>query len=375
MYLGERGHNILGKMKWHEPNWLFNIGSLAFLALALLGSLLFAWIDVPSGLSVGIYLIAVALINVSYYFGKGVQLRDCLIPLFLFFFVGVLFFSRIFGAAGILAAYLATCGLVFLVVCREKVVYPLLALGAVLVLLNMYLRGVPLLDPALRAQGYSILSVLGFALYLVGLNLYADQKKGGLMLPLVFGIFLSLLLGYRSAVALVVLSVLIALSFRRTFEPKKVGIILGALLVLVLLLGQFNAFQGEENPLLLIPRRAGFTYERYGDIVNSLGTYDAPGSLWLAHQPRRIIGVVTLGEYKIINAGLFGFLLLDGGLLELAVGCALMGMWLGYLYQNRLRVRPFYGLLLIYFLVSIEVGLDIVYLMAFFASAFALSWT
>lgn len=349
--------------------WGFVGGCAAFLVLAILGALNFSWIAFPSTLSLGIFFLGTALIAGFYFAGKRVKIPQ--LPLLwgglLLGALGLYLYPQ-YGPRGLIAAYLLVAAMVAVIDGRPG--KELAGLGISAMVVNFYYNGIPLLEPAARG-GYTILGALGLILMVLGLNILAEKRDKSLPWLFVAATALATLGAYRSAVVLVVLPVLITLNFGKRIEWKGWGLYLVALVFIFLFVGQINAFEGEENPYLLLTRRAGFTYERFDQIVNTLSPQ--PG-LWLEREPRYMIGELTLGENKIINAGIYGFLWLDGGLIELISGCALIGLALGHMRQNRAKIVPFYGMMWIYFLVSIDAGLDMAYLCGFLSALLAISW-
>ena len=349
--------------------WGYVGGCAAFLVLAILGALNFSWLSFPSALSVGVYALGTVLIAGFYFIGKKVKIPP--FPLLwgaLFLGALSLCLYPMYGPRGIIVAYLLLAAL--LAVVDGMPGKELAGLGIAAMVVNFFFNGIPLLEPAART-GYTALGALGLILLLLGINILADRRDKSLWWLFGVGVVLSTLGGYRSAVLLMVLSTLITLNFSKKIAWKRWILYGAALALIVAFLGQVNAFEGESNPYLLATRRAGFTYERFDQIVNTLSAQ--PG-LWFEQEPRYVIGEQTLGEYKIINAGIYGFLWLDGGLLGLISGCVLIGLVLGHMRQNRGKIRPFYGMMWIYFLVSIDAGLDIVYLCGFLGALFAISW-
>jgi len=349
--------------------WGFVGGCAAFLVLAMLGSLNFAWISFPGTLSLVIYLLGTALIMGFYFVGKKVKIPS--LPLLwgtLMWAVLCLYFYPQYGPLGILAAYLLVAA--FLAIVERRPGERLVALGIGTLLVNFYYNGVPLLEPSTRGA-FTALGALGMLLLILGINILADKKDRKVWWFFGVGLVLAALTGYRSTILFLGISTLITVSFWKEIEWKRLVLYGIALLVIVIVIGQINAFVGEENPYLLVTRRAGFTYERYDQIVNTLSP--VPG-LWFAPEPRYVIGEITLGEHNLINAGIFGFLWLDGGLLEVILGSVLIGLALGQIRRDRDVIRPFYGMIWIYILVAIDSGFDIIYLSGFLGALFAISW-
>ena len=344
-------------------------GCAAFLGLAVLGTLQFSWLSFPSPLSLAIYFLGTALVVGGYFLGKRVKVPP--LPLLwgvLLLVVLSLYLYPLYGARGLVAAFFLIAALVAVV--EGLPGKELFTIGAAGMLVNFYFSGVPLLEPASRG-GYTSLGAVSLVLLLLGINQLAQGDDRKFKLFFAAGLALAVLTAYRSVVVLVALTPLITRNHVRKIEPRKWAIIGASLALVVLLVGQINAFEGEENPLLLVTRRAGFTYERFDQIVNTLTPH--PG-LWFEGEPRYVIGQLTLGEHKIINAGLYGFMWLDGGVVELVLGSILAGFGLGHFRRNREMIAPFYSMIIIYFLLSIEAGFDLVYLVGFLGALFAIGW-
>ncbi|MFC1454800.1 hypothetical protein ACFLQI_01790, partial [Candidatus Undinarchaeota archaeon] len=82
------------------------------------------------------------------------------------------------------------------------------------------------------------------------------------------------------------------------------------------------------------------------------------------------IGELTTGFRRNTTPGIFGFLWLDGGILEVVLVMFGVGILYGNLYR---RVKWFYPLAISYLIISIENGFNTVYVAIFIAICALLS--
>ncbi len=274
-------------------------------------------------------------------------------------------------------SYLALLAPVALYLIRKHVdvlPYPLMLSGAFLFLANLYLTGIPLLNPALRDGGYTFLLVFSILLFLLGFGLRIQVAgRHELFLLSLFGVGLLALGGYRGPVILLVVSALACAYHRKLLDFKKIVPFFILLLLFAGIMGWFVARSGLA-PVPLLLHRAAYTSWIEGSIFLGSPSYGSKeGKMWLETNPRFGIGEAFAGKHRSINGGFFGSLWFDSGVFGFIAGSFLVGAAMQTIYAGRKIAPAVCWLALAYLALSVETGLDFAYVSVFLASLFFIS--
>ncbi len=339
------------------PELLFPIAALAFLALSLLSSKVYTYYNVGP-LAIILSVVSILLFIAGAVFAKELEINETHLLAVLILLLAPYLLSN--------PEYIVPAGigllLMYLIKKRpERLAVPMLISGLGLFLFFLHTSGIPLLEQSLRASGYTSFWMISFSLFLMGLNIaiYNLGKKEFFLLTLL-GLAVFLFGGYRGALMLIAASAMIAGHYRGFLDLKTLAGVLLVSIGLVALAGAQSSSL-DLDPARLLLNRAGFTSSIADKIIGSepLGV-----QLWLEKRPKFTIGEMYVGHPKSINAGLFGSLWITGGYFSLMFGMFFLGIASGYLYRKRPGFPAAYGLGIACLLLSIEAGLDMVFVLS-----------
>ncbi|MFH1786762.1 MAG: hypothetical protein ABH829_03890 [archaeon] len=252
---------------------------------------------------------------------------------------------------------------------RQCIDWAFLLGGLAFLAASLWTQGIPLFNPGLKAGGHTAAVVLADALFVLGfVSLVARSGKAEIALYTLLGM-LFMLGGYRGIVVVILLSLVVVLHNRRMIGAREVAVGLAAVLAFVMLFAVVRGDSGMGAAGLFL-NRAGYTYDKYEYIVNTFSPVGhAKGRLWEA-SPYFYVGELTTGFRRNTTPGMFGFLWLDGGILEVIAAMALIGILYGNLYR---RDKTFYALGISYLLIAVETGFNVIYLIILLAICAILS--
>lgn len=357
-----------------SPRIFFPVSALSFLLAGIIGAGFFPQFQIPfvvvllHFLGIGLFLAGTfSAGRLGKVFGNQWIVLSA-------FFTLLLYFSYLNFRSYYYLALLAPVVLYYLRAYRERLAYPLVLAGALLFLANLYSVGIPLLNPVLRDGGYTFVWAFSILLFLLGfgLRLQAAGKREIFLLSL-FGAFLLALGGYRGPIILLVISTLACAHHRKLLDFKRTVSLFFLLILFVAFMGWFVT-KSFLNPVQLLFFRAAYTNWIEGSILTESPVLGVKGGgMWLDVHPRFSIGEIFANKHRSITGGFFGSLWFDSGIAGFVLGSFLAGAILQTIYIKRKLAPAIYWLALAYLTLSIETGLDFVYLAVFLASVFFVS--
>ncbi len=341
------------------PEIALPIGALVFLGIGLYSTKIFPDLSAsPRGilvylLGISAYLIGIKLVS-RIEIKKNVVLSNVLIGLSALLVTLFLWVNNMPWVIGPLLPLMV----LYAWKNKERAAYPLIVSGLGLFLLNLYVYGVPIIDNALRAQGFNLLWISSIGLFLLGYVMRLERASPREIVLLTCSGLLFLLGGYRGPIILLILNMLIMLYYRETLKNRHLALAIIALVTFTILFGWYQQNLGMD-PTTLIAHRLGYTYHRYDQIVNVLSPL-GPGQVLTQADPRYAIGELTTDHWRSTNSALFGIVWADSGIVGLLAVFTGLGAATKVLFSRR---NGLYSLWLAYLLLAIEAGVDLNYVM------------
>lgn len=357
-----------------SPRVFFPVSALFFLLAGIIGAGFFPQFQIPFVVVLLHFLGIAIFLAGTFSAGRLEKVFGNQWIVLSVFSVLLLYFSYLNFRSYYYLALLAPVVLYCLRKYCEKLGYPLVLAGALLFLANLRSVGIPLLNPALRDGGYTFVWAFSILLFLLGfgLRLQVAGKREIFLLSL-FGAVLLALGGYRGPIILLVVSALACAHHRKLLDFKKIVPFFILLLLFVGIMGWFVA-KPVVDPVQLLFFRASYTNWIEGAILTDSPLWGFKGGkMWFEPNPRFSIGETFAGKHRSITGGFFGSLWFDSGIAGFVLGSFLAGAMLQTIYIKRKLAPAIYWLALAYLTLSIETGLDFVYLAVFLASVFFVS--
>jgi len=356
-----------------SPRIFFPVSALFFLLAGIIGAFFFPQFHIPFIVLILHFLGIAIFLAGTFSAGRLEKVLGNQWLVLSIFSVLLLYFSYLnFGHFYL--ALLAPVVLYCLKEYREKVGYPLVLTGALLFLANLYSIGIPLLNPALRDGGYTFVWAFSLLLFLLGFGLRLQAAgKQEIFLLAVLGTLLLALGGYRGPIILLAVSALACAYHRKLLDFKKIVPLFVLLLIFVGIMGWFVA-KPVVGPVQLFFFRSAYTNWIEGTILTNSPLWGFKGgNMWFEPNPRFEIGELFAGKHRSITGGFFGSLWFDSGIAGFVLGSFLAGAILQTIYVERKSAPAIYWLALAYLALSVDSGLDVVYLAVFLASLFFVS--
>lgn len=248
----------------------------------------------------------------------------------------------------------------------EKLIVILVIVSLVLQALNLVLiGGIPLFSSTLKSNATTNIWRVAYPLFLIMINiLLAKHYDRKYLLLVLLGAIIFGLNGYRTSVLGILGSSFITLYYLDKISRKR-GIIFAAIILLgVTAIGYISSQSIASqnwtlNPLELIFYRAAFTLEVFERILPLAGTTHGHilSMIFSSGSPRTFIGEYVLNYTVCLTSTLFGPVMLDFGLIGLAVQMLFMGLFLGLMDKLKKGIGVgIYSIILTHTLIWIETG-------------------
>ena len=254
----------------------------------------------------------------------------------------------------------------------------LVAAGVAVMAANLVFVGtVPLLDPTARYGSQTVPFAFGYGIAFLGssLLLVRNIRLGLVSAAIVFAVLMPY--GFRSyllilGIALGIEAVMLGKAGARAIAVACTAgtlVILGMGYVTTVLLPQTWHLNAAE----LVLYRVGFTTHMFDNACTVAGWGGLlHGELWLYVATSPLVGGIVAGSGNITST-LMGPLVLDGGVLEVAVGMAFVGYALASLHRSARSARgaiPYYALTMAVAVISVEISpVPLVFIMLLYALA------
>lgn len=357
-----------------SPRIFFPLSALSFILAGIAGSAFFPQFRVPLA-AVLLQFLGIALFvagtlcasKLERFFGSGALVISL-------FSVLVVYFSYLnFGGYWYLSL-IVPLAVLYIRRCMARLSCLLMLAGALLTAANIYLGGIPLLNPSLRDVGYTPAWLMSVVLFLLGFGFRIQEagRREVLLLSLGGALLLSLG-GYRTPVIILAVCALTCASQRKLVSFRKIMPVFAILLLFIAAMGWFVA-KPSLGPVQLLLFRAAYTNWIEGSILTQSPLLGLKGGdMWREYHPRFGIGETFAGRHRSISGGFFGSLWFDSGILGLMAGSFIAGAVIQHIYRRRRIVPAVYWIAIAYLAVSVETGLDFVYVAVFLASLFFVS--
>lgn len=248
----------------------------------------------------------------------------------------------------------------------EKLIVILVIVALILQALNLVLiGGIPLFNSHLKSNATTNIWRVAYPLFLIMINiLLAKHYDRKYLLLVLLGAIIFGLNGYRTSVLGILGSSFITLYYLDKISRKK-GIIFLAIIFLGVMVVGYIASQSIAsqnwtlNPLELIFYRAAFTLEVFERILPLAGTTHGHilSMIFSSGSPRTFIGEYVLHYTVCLTSTLFGPVMLDFGMIGLAVQMLFMGLFLGLMDKLKKGIGiGIYSIILTHTLIWIETG-------------------
>ncbi len=248
----------------------------------------------------------------------------------------------------------------------EKLLVICVLIALILQAVNLILiGGIPLFNSVLKSNATTNIWRVAYPLFLIMINVllakYYDRKY---LLLVVLGAVIFALNGYRTSVLGILASAFITLYYLGRIS-KKVGIaFVAAIIITVMAIGYIASQsiatqQWTLNPIELVFYRAGFTLEVFERILPLAGTTHGHilSMIFSSGSPRTFVGQYVLSDNVCLTSTLFGPVMLDFGLIGLAVQMLFMGLFLGMMDKIKKGIGiGIYSIILTHTLIWIETG-------------------
>ena len=275
----------------------------------------------------------------------------------------------------------------------EAFLIVLILFTLLLQVINFYfLGGIPLFSGILKGKAAGKLWFISFILFLPSINiLLSKYNRKSHYLLLLTGIILFALTGYRTTPIAIFLSTFVTLYYTRKISTKYILLFLGLISILLITVG-FIAVKSIEwqhwslNPIELISYRAAFTLNILNKII-PLQTithgnlfYSTLTGYFTHTDPRILVGQAVLSQTKSITSTILGPSLLDFGIIGMITQMFFIGLILNSLhiiqsYQHYISTA-FYGIILSQSIIWIETGpTDIVIWIFYFIAILIIFFT
>ena len=273
----------------------------------------------------------------------------------------------------------------------ELLLVSVVIIGLLLQAINiMWAGGIPLFSGYLKAHAVTKIWILSYVLFLPGINiLLAKFSRKYYYFLFVLGMILFALTGYRTTTIAIVLSVFITSYYTKDFFSKNnkwiyILLFLALIVVMVLIVGyvavkSIEWQQWSLNPLELFFYRAGYTLTVFGELLKFQGQthgallYYSMMGFFESQDPRVIVGTLVLGYKHSATSTIFGPVLLDFGVIALAIQMFFLGFVLRTMYfiqkYKKGIFTAFYAIILAQTIIWIETGpTDLVVFIFYFIS-------
>lgn len=248
----------------------------------------------------------------------------------------------------------------------EKLLVICVLIALILQAVNLILiGGIPLLSSVLKSNATTNIWRVAYPLFLIMINVLLAKYYDRKYLLLVFlGAVIFGLNGYRTSVLGILASAFITLYYLGRISKKAGIVFVGAIIICVMAIG-YIASQSiptqhwSLNPVELVFYRAGFTLEVFERILPLAGTTHGRilSMIFSSGSPRTFVGQYVLSDNVCLTSTLFGPVILDFGLIGLAVQMLFMGLFLGLMDKLKKGIGiGIYSIILTHTLIWIETG-------------------
>jgi hypothetical protein len=295
-----------------------------------------------------------------YVLGCQIVLPDKRRFYFLLLAVVVTFYA--YREYGVLGLGIPVFGMIALSKVEKMKVEWFLALGVSLLVIQLFMGGIPLMDSQIRRASVTPLFVFGYSFLFLGLTFMIVSKDlKYVAVASVGSLILLSLFTFRVYIMELVIAVFVSLYMLRKIRVMQVIISAVPLFLLILVIGYIGVSYQEWkfNPLELFLFRPAFTFGVLNKVVHEaqyLGI--AHGEIWLKVSSAEIMGTYLFGYESNITSTIMGPLIFDGGIAELGV-MAFFGAVANTVYRKAVTHEskiPYYSILMAMFLVGIDVS-------------------